>query len=93
MFFTAYAFKGQVHVFAGRVKIVKSLEQYLNIFVPCIPPTLMFDLILYVHSTIFQFCWDGSSWIEPVLSKDWCEPPTPWSWVKYSTTEPLRYQY
>ena len=24
------------------------------------------------QSTIFQLCWDGSSWVEPVLSKDKC---------------------
>ena len=29
---------------------------------------MMFDLILYVPSTIFQFFRDGSSWVEPVLS-------------------------
>ena len=39
-------------------------------FHPCdmysqIPNT---DLILYVPSTIFQLCKDGSSWVEPVLS-------------------------
>ena len=28
----------------------------------------MFDLILYVPSTIFQIYRDGSSWVEPVLS-------------------------
>ena len=28
----------------------------------------LFDLILYVPSTIFQFNRDGSSWVEPVLS-------------------------
>ena len=28
----------------------------------------LFDLILYVPSTIFQLNRDGSSWIEPVLS-------------------------
>ena len=28
----------------------------------------LFDLILYVPSTIFQLNWDGSSWVEPVLS-------------------------
>ena len=32
----------------------------------------LFDLILYVPPTIFQLCRDGSSWIEPVLSKDYC---------------------
>ena len=30
----------------------------------------LFDLILYVQSTIFQLCRDCSSWVEPVLSKD-----------------------
>ena len=28
----------------------------------------LFDLILYVPSTIFQLYSDGSSWVEPVLS-------------------------
>ena len=28
----------------------------------------LFDLILYVPSTIFQFYRDGYSWVEPVLS-------------------------
>ena len=28
----------------------------------------LFDLILYVASTIFQLNRDGSSWVEPVLS-------------------------
>ena len=28
----------------------------------------LFDLILYVPSTIFQLCRDRSSWVEPVLS-------------------------
>ena len=28
----------------------------------------LFDLIIYVPSTIFQLCRDGSSWVEPVLS-------------------------
>ena len=29
---------------------------------------VLFDLILYVPSTIFQLNGDGSSWVEPVLS-------------------------
>ena len=28
----------------------------------------LFDSILYIPSTIFQLCRDGSSWVEPVLS-------------------------
>ena len=30
----------------------------------------LFDFLLYVPSTIFQLCRDGSSWVEPVLSQD-----------------------
>ena len=30
--------------------------------------SILFDLILYVLSTIFQLYRDGSSWVEPVLS-------------------------
>ena len=29
---------------------------------------VLFDLILYVPSTIFQLNREGSSWVEPVLS-------------------------
>ena len=60
-----------------------------------------FELILYVPSTIFQVCRDGSSRVEPILSL-MClaqghnagmpirfELATPQSRVKYSTTEPL----
>ena len=31
-------------------------------------PIFLFDLIIYVPSTIFQLYRDGSSWVEPVLS-------------------------
>ena len=68
-----------------------------NCFVP------LFDLILYVPSTIFQLYMDGSSWVESVLSYDKCvllkdhntvtpvrlEPAAFRSGVKHSTTEPL----
>ena len=64
----------------------------------------LFDLILYVPSTIFHLNRDGSSWVEPVLSWDDCvllkdhnavtpvrlKPAAPLSRVKHSTTEPLR---
>ena len=33
---------------------------------------VLFDLILYVPSTIFQLNSSGSSRVEPVLSKDKC---------------------
>ena len=66
--------------------------------------TDLFDLILYVPSTIFQLNRDGSSWVEPVLSSDKCvllkdhsavtpvrlEAAASRSRVKHSTTEPLR---
>ena len=64
----------------------------------------LFDLILYVPSTIFQLYRDGSFWVEQVLSYDKCdllkdhnavtpvrlEPTALRSWVKHHTTEPLR---
>ena len=66
---------------------------------------ILFGLILYVLSTIFQLYRDRSSWVEPVLSLDKCvllkdhNAVTPvrlelaalWSWVKHSTTELLRF--
>ena len=33
---------------------------------------VLFDLILYVPSTLFQLNRDGSSWVEPLLSWDKC---------------------
>ena len=77
-------------------------KEYLNInhalFV------CLFDMILYVPSTIFQLNRDGFSWVEPVLSWDKCVllkdhntvtpvrlvPSALRSRVKHSTTEPLR---
>ena len=67
----------------------------------------LFDLTLYVPSTIFQLNRDRSSWVEPVLSWDKCvllkdhnavtrvrlETAALRSRVKYSTTEPLRSQF
>ena len=56
-------------------------------------------LILYVLVNSFQLCRDGSSWVEPVLSKDKghnavtplrLKSAAPRSRVKHSTTEPLR---
>ena len=63
----------------------------------------LFDLILFVPSTIFQLYRGRSSWIEPVLSYDKCvvlkdhnavtsvklEAAAHMSRVKHSTTEPL----
>ena len=68
---------------------------------------ILFDLILYVPSTIFQLYRDGASWVEPVLSLDKCvmlkdhnavtpvrlQPTALQSRVKHSTTEPLRFLY
>ena len=64
----------------------------------------MFDLILYIRSTIFQLNRDGSSWVDPVLSYDKCvllkdhnaltqirlEPAASRSRIKHLTMEPLR---
>ena len=67
----------------------------------------LFDFIIYVPSTIFQFYSYGSSWVQPVLSQNKCvllkdhnvmtpvrlEPADLRSRVKFSTTEPLRSQF
>ena len=65
---------------------------------------VLFYLILYLPVNNFQLSWEGSSWVEPELSKDKCvllkdhnpvmpvrlEPTALRSRVKHSTTEPLR---
>ena len=67
----------------------------------------LFDLILYVPSTILQVNRDGSSWDEPVVSKEKfvllkdhnavtsvrLEPASSHPRVKHSTTEPLRMSF
>ena len=64
----------------------------------------LFDLILYVPSTIFYLNRNESTLVEPVLSLDKCdllkdhnaltrvrlEPVASRSWVMHSTTEPPR---
>ena len=47
------------------------ISVYLKIF-GIFNKLFLFDLILYVPSTIFQLNRDGPSWIEPVLSLDKC---------------------
>ena len=55
--FVTKCFLQKAELFSGiHVKIRK-----YNAFV-------LFDLILYVPSTIFKLNRDGSSWVEPVLS-------------------------
>ena len=85
--------------------MVKGLESRMRYLVKVFEYTgfCLFDLILYVPSTIYQLCRDGSSWVEPVLSMDKCvllkdhKAVTPVrlelaalrSRVKHSTPEPL----
>ena len=33
---------------------------------------ILFDLIYYVPVNIFKSYWDGTSWVEPVLCRDYC---------------------
>ena len=47
---------------------VKAAIYVNNTDVPGLRGDFLFDLILYVPSTIFQLNRDGSSWVEPVLS-------------------------
>ena len=50
------------------VSLSKTLYPLLNPGRPILTNEKLFDLILYVPSTIFQLYRDGSSWVEPVLS-------------------------
>ena len=36
------------------------------------PACFLFNLVLYIPVNNFQLCQNGSSWVEPVLSKDKC---------------------
>ena len=45
------------------IELKKKSKAKPNMILVC-----LFDLILYVPSTIFQLYRDGSSWVEPVLS-------------------------
>ena len=46
----------------------RSLEKEIQFYLELLSFICLFDLILYVPSTIFQVDKDGSSWVEPVLS-------------------------
>ena len=49
-----------------------SCYQRVTCSIICFSSLCLFDLILYVPSTIFQLNRDGSSWVEPVLRLDKC---------------------
>ena len=69
--------KGMSYIYLFRYQVAGILFTLVNLtfcilmdssyFVFC-----LFDLILYVPSTIYQLIRDGSSWVDPVLSKDKC---------------------
>ena len=85
-------------------KLFDTLMVFLNEFFEKVDFVCLFDLNLYVPSTIFQLYRDGSFWVEPVLMQDKCvllkdhntvtpvrlEPAALRYWVKHSTTELLR---
>ena len=51
--------------------LIRACARSFNFFKASYPTgcfVCLLDLILYVQSTIFQLCRDGSSWVEPVLS-------------------------
>ena len=61
-----YTLPGLVHIFVYNDSHL-SLNQLYVLPNVCLFVCL-FDLILYLPSTIFQLNRDGSSWVEPVLS-------------------------
>ena len=58
--FTWYVNYCVTSVVMGVTPITTNINSFIYMF--------LFDLILYVLSTIFQLCRHGSSWVEPVLS-------------------------
>ena len=88
----------------ARLKPACSAKGLTQKMIFCLSDFCLFDLILYVRSTIFQLNRDESSWVEPVLSLGKCvllkdhnavtparlEPAAPRSRIKHSTTEPMR---
>ena len=76
----AVANSGRVSNHRGQSSVYsmpQNLYQYIigdGILLSCTGPSVsncvcLFDLIMS-QSPIFQLCWDGSSRVEPVLSKD-----------------------
>ena len=55
-----------IHESMNRPKI--EFIAYIYILLQISKIFVLFDLILYIPSTIFQLNRDGSSWVEPVLS-------------------------
>ena len=67
----AWFFKGSKPVLLRNPIFLWSLgggPDFLSPPPPLDPCICLFDLILYISSTIFQLYRDGSSWVEPVLS-------------------------
>ena len=48
--------------------VVAPADEVIVVVVVVVVVVCLFDLILYVPSTIFQLNRGGSSWVEPVLS-------------------------
>ena len=68
---TIYLNKMHLFLFAKKIGQINmtELQFYLSFGCDtCLSPRCLFDLILYIPSTIFQLNKDGSSWGEPVLS-------------------------
>ena len=94
-----------IWVFFFSCQIVRwlSVGSYDRAWVQCLYcPLLLFCLIWFFtsQSTILQSCWDGSSTMKQrikcraegqnAVPQVRLKPATPRSWVKHSTSEPLR---
>ena len=65
LIFYFFHWNAQVSVKVSMISVLgKIKEMCLVLYLSFV----LFDLILYVPSTIFQLYRDGSSWVEPVLS-------------------------
>ena len=78
MFFIAYAFKGQVHVFAGRVKIVSHSSCRTSSILKYFCPLVSSALDLYWIGSCFLGClpdplpdpWERSGSVVECLTRD-----------------------
>ena len=55
-------------VVVAAVVVAEVFFVVVGVVVVVVEVVCLFDLILYVPSTIFKLNRDGSSWVEPVLS-------------------------
>ena len=65
---TKISSSGSFRSYPIAIQIIEAQSHLNKVIFLCMYLFCLIDLILYVPSTIFQLCRDGSAWVEPVLS-------------------------